>query len=111
MSTATQDEAARLPTMTGVPIKRKKPSRHCCSRLFLPLAILFLSGTAWGIDFKGIELGKPLRITEELSVFGRLDCNPMQMDPEEHKSYLQELQHGDSRSIAASAQIDTSVCC
>jgi hypothetical protein len=70
MSTGTQDEAARLPTMTGVAIKRKKRSQHRRSRLFLPLAILVLSGAAWGVDFKGIELGKPLRMTEERSVFG-----------------------------------------
>ena len=57
-----------------------------------PLAALFLSAGAWAVDFKGIELGDPLWITEERSVFGTLDCNPMQMDAAAYQAYLQEVQ-------------------
>jgi hypothetical protein len=61
-------------------------------RLLPPLAALLLSAGAWAVDFKGIELGDPLWITEERSVFGTLDCNPMQMDAAAYQAYLQEVQ-------------------
>lgn len=91
MSTATRDKTARLPAMTRVVIETKnRRQRH--SGLILALATLFLSGAAAAVDFKGIEMGQTLWGTEELSVFGVLDCNPMQLDPDEYQSYIQELQ-------------------
>ena len=51
-----------------------------------------LSGAASAVDFKGIKLGQTLWITQERAVFGTLDCNPMQMSPEQHQIYVQELQ-------------------
>jgi hypothetical protein len=62
------------------------------SRLLPLLITLLFSGGAWAVDFKGIELGDPLWVTEEHSVFGTLDCNPMQLDPDAYQGYLQELQ-------------------
>jgi hypothetical protein len=59
--------------------------------LFLA-AVIIMSSEAKALDFKGIELGKPLWNTAERSVFGKLDCNQMQMDPSEYQLYLQEMQ-------------------
>lgn len=61
-------------------------------RLLPLLATLFLPGGAWAIDFKGIELGVPLWMSAERSVFGALDCNPTRLDPQAYNDYLQELQ-------------------
>jgi hypothetical protein len=77
--------------MNGLAIKKNTYLKHC-SRLLPLLAALFLSGGAWAVDFKGIELGKTLWAPTEQSVFGRLDCNPMQLDPNAYQGYLQELQ-------------------
>jgi len=63
-----------------------------CSRLLPLLITLFLSGGAWAVDFKGVELGQHLRLGAERSAFGRLDCNPMQLDPVAYQGYLQEMQ-------------------
>lgn len=46
--------------------------------------------SAFAVDFKGVELGKPLMIYTERSAFGTLDCNPMQMSPEEYEAFLFE---------------------
>ena len=59
--------------------------------LFLA-AVIIMSSEAKALDFKGIELGKPLWNTEERSVFGALDCNPMQLETNEYQVYLQEMQ-------------------
>jgi hypothetical protein len=59
--------------------------------LFL-IFVIFMSREARGLEFKGIELGKHMRTSEELSVFGVLDCNPMQLGADEYEVYLQELQ-------------------
>jgi hypothetical protein len=61
-------------------------------RLLPLLVALFLSGGAWAVDFKGVELGQHLRLGAERSAFGRLDCNPMQLDPVAYQGYLQEMQ-------------------
>ena len=55
-------------------------------------AVLILSAEAKALDFKGIELGKHLIRSAERSVFGTLDCNPMQMEKNEYQLYLQEMQ-------------------
>jgi hypothetical protein len=55
-------------------------------------AVIIMSSEAKALDFKGIELGEALWISEERSVFGTLDCNPMQMEPNEYQVYLQEMQ-------------------
>jgi hypothetical protein len=55
-------------------------------------AVIIMSSEAKALDFKGIELGEPLWISEERSIFGTLDCNPMQMEPNEYQFYLQEMQ-------------------
>jgi hypothetical protein len=91
MRTRTQDEATWLPGMNGLAIKKNTYLKHC-SRLLPLLVTLFLSGGAWAVDFKGVKLGGPLFISVEQSVFGALDCNPMQLDPDEYQRYLQELQ-------------------
>jgi len=76
--------------MNGLAIKKNTYLKHC-SRLLPLLAALFLSGGAWAVDFKGVKLGDPLFIWVEQSVFGTLDCNPMQLDPDAYQGYLQEL--------------------
>ena len=63
-----------------------------CSRLLPLLVALFLSGGAWAVDFKGVELGQYLLLGAERSAFGRLDCNPMQLDRDAYQGYLEELQ-------------------
>jgi hypothetical protein len=59
--------------------------------LFL-IVVMILSTEARALEFKGIELGKHLRTSKERSVFGELDCNPMQLGADEYAAYLQELQ-------------------
>ena len=86
-----KDEAARLPRMTEL-VNRLEPGSRCRFRLLSLLVTLLLSGGAWAVDFKGVELGDPLWISEERSVFGTLDCNSMQLDPQAYQDYLQELQ-------------------
>jgi len=54
-------------------------------------AVIIMSSEAKALDFKGIELGKHLIISAERSVFGTLDCNPMQMETNEYQLYLQEM--------------------
>lgn len=60
-------------------------------KLAVALAAL-LSGDALAADFKGIELGQPLRLTQEKFVFGTLDCNPNQLSPDQYQGFVQELQ-------------------
>jgi hypothetical protein len=55
-------------------------------------AVIILSSEAKALDFKGVELGAPLWASAERSVFGTLDCNPMEMDSSEYQTYLQEMQ-------------------
>ena len=62
------------------------------SQLLLLLVALFPAAGASAVDFKGIELGVPLWLTEERSVFGALDCNPMQLEQGAYQDYLLELQ-------------------
>ena len=88
MRTGTQDEATWLPRMIGLAIKKNTFSKRC-SRLLL--VSLFLSGGAWAVDFKGIELGTYLNFVHESRVFGTLDCNPMQLDRDAYQGYLEEL--------------------
>jgi hypothetical protein len=59
--------------------------------LFL-IVVMIMSTEARALDFKGIELGKQLWTLQERSVFGVMDCNPMQLDADEYEVYLQELQ-------------------
>jgi hypothetical protein len=54
-------------------------------------AVIIMSAEAKALDFKGIELGSHLGISTERSVFGTLDCNPMQMETDEYQIYLQEM--------------------
>jgi hypothetical protein len=75
--------------MIGLAIKKNTFSKRC-SRLLL--VTLFLSGGAWAVDFKGIELGTYLNFVHESRVFGTLDCNPMQLDRDAYQGYLEELQ-------------------
>lgn len=77
--------------MTRLAIKNEFHTQRR-SRVLSLLLILFLSGGASAADFKGVELGDPLRISTERSVFGALDCNPMKLEPEEYQNYLHELQ-------------------
>ena len=86
-----QDEATWLPGMISLAIKNNTCLKHC-SRLLPLLVTLLLSGGAWAVDFKGVKLGDPLWMSVERSVFGTLDCNPMQLDPDAYQGYLQELQ-------------------
>jgi hypothetical protein len=59
--------------------------------LFL-IVVLMLSTEARALEFKGIELGKQLWSSVGRSVFGELDCNPMQLGADEYEVYLEELQ-------------------
>jgi hypothetical protein len=59
--------------------------------LFL-IVVMTMSTEAHALDFKGVELGKQLWNSQERSVFGKLDCNPMQLNADEYEIYLQELQ-------------------
>jgi hypothetical protein len=59
--------------------------------LFLIVMMLMLT-EARALEFKGIELGERLWISKGISVFGELDCNPMQLGADEYEVYLQELQ-------------------
>lgn len=52
---------------------------------------LLAAGHAFGVEFKGVELGQPLWLSEERAVFGQLDCNPMQMSPDEYREFVEEL--------------------
>jgi hypothetical protein len=56
------------------------------------IVMMIMSTDARALEFKGIELGKYLWTSEKLSVFGELDCNPMQLGADEYAVYLQELQ-------------------
>lgn len=58
--------------------------------LFL-IVVMILSTEARALEFKGIELGKQLWTSVGRSVFGELDCNPMQLGADEYAVYLQEL--------------------
>lgn len=78
--------------MNGFAIEGKKPKWRG-ARLLALFATLYLPAGAGAVDFKGIELGNPLSMTEERAIFGPLDCNPMQLDPNEYQNYLLELQH------------------
>jgi hypothetical protein len=77
--------------MTGLASKKESHSQRR-SRLLPLLLTLLLSGGAWAVDFKGVELGDSLWISVERSVFGTLDCNPMQLDAAAYQDYLRELQ-------------------
>jgi hypothetical protein len=59
--------------------------------LFL-IVVMIMSTETRALEFKGIELGKPLWPSVGKSVFGELDCNPMQLSDDEYEVYLQELQ-------------------
>jgi hypothetical protein len=59
--------------------------------LFL-MVVMIMSTEARALDFKGIELGKRLWASEEKTVFGEMDCNPMQLNADEYEVYLLELQ-------------------
>jgi len=54
--------------------------------------LLLVSGNAAATEFKGIKLGETLRKFDESSVFGSLDCNPMNMVPDDYSQYVQEMQ-------------------
>lgn len=69
---------------------------------YLAAAAILLSGSASAVDFKGVELGQTLWASTERSVFGKLDCNPLGMDPEEYQAYIREM-----RAVLPGAQ---SVC-
>ena len=71
-------------------------------------AVIIMSSEAMALDFKGIELGQPLWMSEERSVFGTLDCNPMQMEPNEYQVYLQEMQ-SDVPSVRKVCVANTSI--
>jgi hypothetical protein len=76
--------------MIGLAIKKNACLKQC-SRLLPLFVTLLLSGGAWAVDFKGVKLGDPLFTWVEQSVFGTLDCNSMQLDPDAYQGYLQEL--------------------
>ena len=69
---------------------------------FLATAAILWSGSASAVDFKGVELGQTLWASTERSVFGKLDCNPLGLDPDEYQAYIREM-----RSVLPGAQ---SVC-
>ncbi len=72
----------------------KNKTRHLISVAILMFSLLapLLSGAAPAVDFKGIRIGQTLGMAEDRAVFETLDCNPMQMSPEEHQIYLREMQ-------------------
>ncbi len=77
--------------------------------LFL-IVVMIMSTEARALEFKGIELGKQLWTSVGRSVFGELDCNPMQLGADEYEVYLQELQFavpGVRKECVASISIAT----
>lgn len=79
-------------------------------RALVLLASLANVGQATAADFKGVELGQPLRISKERAVFGKLDCNPTQLSPEQYQQYLEEARvmvPGAQKVCMASASIAT----
>jgi hypothetical protein len=75
------------------PVNKFHAQHHFC---VLPILLtLFLPGAASALDFKGVELGDPLQISVERSVFGKLDCNPMKLEPDAYQDYLYELRQVD----------------
>jgi hypothetical protein len=69
------------------------PNKATARLFWRMLALLCLTGTANAVDFKGIELGRPLGLSKERSVFGTLDCNPMRLTADEYQAYVQEMQY------------------
>ena len=55
-------------------------------------SMMFVTAEAMALDFKGIKLGEQLWTSEERSVFGTLDCNPMDLGADEYRDYVQEMQ-------------------
>jgi hypothetical protein len=56
------------------------------------VSILLVTTEAAAVDFKGIEIGEPMRRVDESAVFGQLECNPLQMNSDEDSQYVQDLQ-------------------
>ena len=78
----------------------------------LGIVALVLAGTtvAHAVDFKGVELGRSLMPHQERAAFGALDCNPMQLSPDEYEAFLLEtrtLLPGARKVCVASASIAT----
>jgi hypothetical protein len=69
------------------------PSKATVRSFWQVLVLLCLTGTAGAVDFKGIEIGRPLGLSKERAVFGTLDCNPVRLTAEEYKAYVQEMQY------------------
>lgn len=73
-------------------------------------ASLATLGETVAADFKGVELGRPLRLSTERAVFGNLDCNPMRLSPEQYQRYLEQtnaIVPGARKICMASASIAT----
>lgn len=71
----------------------------CCREMplgrALAISILFALSCplrAFGLDFKGVELGNTLWASQERAVFGELDCNPFDFAPGEYQGYVLDLQ-------------------
>lgn len=66
---------------------------HNIRRFSALLAVVAMSwsGSASAVDFKGVELGQTLWASTERSVFGKLDCNPLGLDPDEYQAYIREM--------------------
>jgi hypothetical protein len=75
-----------------VKMKERFAGPCCDARLVGLLLITFFATPLYAVDFKGIDIGQPLWIGDERSVFGVLDCNPMGLEVEQYERYLLELQ-------------------
>lgn len=77
---------------------------------FLGAVTLLWSASAGAVDFKGVELGQTLWASAERSVFGKLDCNPLGLDPDDYQAYIREMRAifpGAQRVCSATTSIAT----
>lgn len=92
------------------PVDVQKEPRLCAAILIAAIVCLAGSTSALALDFKGVELGQTLWASQERSVFGELDCNPLGLSQDEYRSYVREMRSvmPEARKVcAASTSIAT----
>lgn len=78
--------------------------------LILIVLMFVAAQNAFAVDFKGVEIGEKLMISEERTAFGRLDCNPMQLSATEYARFVADMQEsmpGVRKVCAATTSIAT----
>ena len=64
----------------------------CFCRVAVLLLFAGAPGLAHAVDFKGIELGETLWMSQERDVFGDLDCNPLKLRDKDYQDYVLDMQ-------------------